>query len=59
MTSRTNRKVDGFLRKAKQWKEEFEKLRTIILDTGLTEDIKWMHPCYMFEDKNVVLMHGF
>jgi uncharacterized protein YdeI (YjbR/CyaY-like superfamily) len=46
--SRTNRKVDGFLRKAKQWKEEFEKLRTIILDTGLTEDIKWMHPCYMF-----------
>ncbi|WP_226535870.1 YdeI/OmpD-associated family protein [Fictibacillus halophilus] len=57
--SRTNRKVDGFLRKAKQWKEEFEKLRTIILDTGLTEDIKWMHPCYMFEDKNVVLMHGF
>lgn len=57
--SRTSRKVDGFLRKAKQWKEEFEKLRTIILETGLTEDIKWMHPCYMFEDKNVVLMHGF
>ncbi|RZT21639.1 YdeI/OmpD-associated family protein [Fictibacillus sp. BK138] len=57
--NRTNRKVDGFLRKAKQWKEEFEKLRTIILETGLTEDIKWMHPCYMFEDKNVVLMHGF
>lgn len=56
---RMNRKVDGFIRKAKQWKEEFEKLRTIILDFELTEDIKWMHPCYMFEDKNVVLIHGF
>jgi uncharacterized protein YdeI (YjbR/CyaY-like superfamily) len=57
--SRMNRKVDGFLRKTKQWKEEFEYLRPIILDCGLTEDIKWMHPCYMFEEKNVVLMHGF
>jgi uncharacterized protein YdeI (YjbR/CyaY-like superfamily) len=56
---RMNRKVDGFLRKTKKWKEEFEKLRTIILDFELTEDIKWMHPCYMFEDKNIVLMHGF
>lgn len=57
--SRMNRKVDGFLRKTKQWKEEFETLRTIILDCGLTEDIKWMHPCYMYEEKNIVLMHGF
>ncbi|MEH7235046.1 YdeI/OmpD-associated family protein [Bacillus sp. JJ1562] len=54
-----NRKVDGFIKKAKQWKEEYEKLREIILDFELTEDIKWMHPCYMFEDKNIVLMHGF
>lgn len=57
--SRMNRKVDGFLRKTNQWKEELEYLRPIILDCGLTEDIKWMHPCYMFEEKNVVLMHGF
>jgi uncharacterized protein YdeI (YjbR/CyaY-like superfamily) len=57
--SRMNRKVDGFLRKTKQWKEEFEQLRPIILDCGLTEDIKWMHPCYMYEEKNIVLMHGF
>ncbi|MFD0674676.1 YdeI family protein [Cohnella sp. GCM10027633] len=54
-----NRKVDGFMRKAKQWKEEFEKLREIVLDCELTEDIKWMHPCYMHEDKNIVLIHGF
>jgi uncharacterized protein YdeI (YjbR/CyaY-like superfamily) len=57
--NRMNRKVDGFLRKTKQWKEEFEQLRPIILNCGLTEDIKWMHPCYMYEEKNIVLMHGF
>ncbi|MBB3114177.1 uncharacterized protein YdeI (YjbR/CyaY-like superfamily) [Paenibacillus phyllosphaerae] len=60
MTTRvTNPKVDGFLRKAKTWKEEFEKLRKIVLDCGLTEDFKWMHPCYTLEDKNIVLIHGF
>ncbi|WP_270181294.1 YdeI/OmpD-associated family protein [Alkalihalobacillus sp. CinArs1] len=54
-----SRKVDGFLKKAKQWKEEFETLREIILDCDLTEDMKWMHPCYMYDDKNIVLIHGF
>lgn len=58
-SSRKNRKVDGFLKKAKKWKEEFEALRNIVLDCELTEDIKWMHPCYMFENKNIVLIHGF
>ncbi|NTU18026.1 YdeI/OmpD-associated family protein [Bacillus subtilis] len=57
--SRTNPKVDEFLSKAKKWKEEFEKLRTIILDCKLTEDFKWMHPCYTYNNKNVVLIHGF
>lgn len=52
-------KVDEFMRKAKQWKEEFEKLREIVLDCELTEDIKWMHPCYIYDGKNVVLIHGF
>lgn len=56
---RRSRKVDGFMRKAKQWKEEFEALREIVLDCELSEDIKWMHPCYMYGDKNVVLIHGF
>ena len=57
--SRMNPKVDGFLRKAKKWKEEFEKLRNIVLDCELTEEIKWMHPCYTLENKNIVLIHGF
>lgn len=58
--SRLNPKVDEFLSKAQQWKEESEKLRSIIFDCGeLTEDYKWMHPCYTLKGKNVVLIHGF
>ncbi|MFC4306750.1 YdeI/OmpD-associated family protein [Cohnella boryungensis] len=54
-----NSKIDPFFRKAKNWKEEFEKLREIVLDCELTEDFKWMHPCYTFQGKNIVLIHGF
>jgi uncharacterized protein YdeI (YjbR/CyaY-like superfamily) len=57
--SRMNPKVDEFLGKAKKWKEEYETLRNIVLDCGLTEEFKWMHPCYTFEKKNIVLIHGF
>ncbi|MDM5198228.1 YdeI family protein [Fictibacillus enclensis] len=56
----TNPKVEAFFIRAKKWKEEFEKLRSIVLSCEeLTEDFKWMHPCYTFEGKNVVLIHGF
>jgi len=57
--SKMNCKVDEFFNKAKKWKEEYEKLRTIVLDCRLTEDFKWMHPCYTFHNKNIVLIHGF
>ncbi|SFL58993.1 Uncharacterized conserved protein YdeI, YjbR/CyaY-like superfamily, DUF1801 family [Paenibacillus sp. 1_12] len=57
--SRINPKVDEFLSKAKNWKEEYEKLRHIVLDCELTEEFKWMHPCYTFQNKNIVLIHGF
>lgn len=57
--SRMNPKVDEFLSKAKKWKEEYEKLRNIVLDCELTEELKWMHPCYTFQNKNIVLIHGF
>jgi len=56
---RTNPEVDAFLSKAKKWQEEFEKLRTIVLDCGLTEELKWGVPCYTFEKSNIVLIHGF
>ncbi|WP_279620312.1 YdeI family protein [Priestia megaterium] len=57
--NKMNPKVDEFLTKAKKWKEEYETLRKIVLDCELTEDFKWMNPCYTFEKKNIVLMHGF
>ena len=52
-------KVDFFFNKAKQWQEEYKKLRMIILDCGLNEEYKWMHPCYTFQESNIVLIHGF
>ena len=54
-----NPKVDGYIRKNKRWQAELEKLRTIVLDCRLTEDVKWKSPCYMFEDSNIVLIHVF
>jgi len=54
-----NPKVDAFLNRATQWQEEFRELRKIILDCGLVEELKWGVPCYTFEEKNVVLIHGF
>jgi uncharacterized protein YdeI (YjbR/CyaY-like superfamily) len=57
--NKMNPKVDWFFNKAKQWKEEYEKLRALALDCGVTEELKWGCPCYTFENKNIVLIHGF
>ena len=54
-----NPKVDFFFNKAKQWQEEYEKLRMIALDCGLTEELKWGCPCYALNNQNIVLIHGF
>lgn len=55
-----NLKVDQFLKNATSWKSEMTLLRKIILEQSeLEEDYKWMHPCYTFNGKNVVLIHGF
>jgi uncharacterized protein YdeI (YjbR/CyaY-like superfamily) len=57
--NRTNPKVDGYLRNVKKWQEEFVILRRIVLDCQLTEELKWGSPCYTFQKRNVVLIHGF
>ena len=54
-----NPKVDAFFSKTKKWREELEKLRTIILDCGLTEELKWGKPCYTFQNSNIVILQGF
>ena len=57
--NKMNPKVDGFLRKAKKWRDEFEELRMICLGCGLTEELKWGKPCYTYQTSNIVLIHGF
>ena len=54
-----NPKVEFYFSKASKWQKEYEKLRLIMLDCGLTEELKWGCPCYTFEGNNVVLIHGF
>jgi uncharacterized protein YdeI (YjbR/CyaY-like superfamily) len=56
--SKANPKVDAFIANAKNWQEEFKKLRAILLDSELTEDFKWSQPCYTFQGKNVVVIGG-
>ena len=54
-----NPKVDFFFDEAEKWQQEFKQLRAIILDCGLTEELKWGQPCYIFQNSNIVLIHGF
>jgi uncharacterized protein YdeI (YjbR/CyaY-like superfamily) len=63
--SAINPRVNFFFEKAKQWQEEYERLRNIILECGLTEELKWGVPCYTLpsatvsKKSNIVLIHGF
>jgi uncharacterized protein YdeI (YjbR/CyaY-like superfamily) len=54
-----NPKVDFYFNKAQKWQDEVKKLRTIVLDCGLAEELKWGCPCYTFQDSNIVLIHDF
>jgi uncharacterized protein YdeI (YjbR/CyaY-like superfamily) len=54
-----NPKVDAYVSRAETWQEEIKKLRRIILDCDLTEELKWGTPCYSFQESNIVLIHVF
>lgn len=54
-----NPKVDFYFNRAGKWQEHLNLLRSVILDTGLEEELKWGVPCYTFEKKNIVLIHDF
>lgn len=54
-----NSKVDFYFAKAEKWQQELSELRTIVLECGLVEELKWGVPCYTFQKKNVALIHGF
>jgi uncharacterized protein YdeI (YjbR/CyaY-like superfamily) len=57
--NKTNPKVDFFFRKSEKWQKELTKLRTIVLECQLTEELKWGVPCYSFQKSNIVLIHEF
>jgi uncharacterized protein YdeI (YjbR/CyaY-like superfamily) len=57
--NKMNPKIDGYVRKSKKWHEVLQKLRTIILDSPLTEEVKWRVPCYTFENSNVLILATF
>jgi uncharacterized protein YdeI (YjbR/CyaY-like superfamily) len=59
MMNSMNPKVDFYFSKAKKWQEELEQLRMIVLECGLTEELKWGCPCYTFQKSNIVLIHVF
>lgn len=54
-----NPKVDAFVENAGKWQEEFRQLRRIILESRVAEEFKWGVPCYTFQNRNILLMHGF
>ena len=54
-----NPKVDWYFEKNEKWQSAIKKLRTIILDCGLTEELKWGCPCYTHENSNIALIHVF
>jgi uncharacterized protein YdeI (YjbR/CyaY-like superfamily) len=54
-----NPKVDWFFTKNTKWQEEYSELRMLVLDCGLTEELKWGCPCYTIEKNNIILIHGF
>ena len=57
--NKRNPKVDGYLKRAKKWQKEIEKLRRISIACGLTEELKWGKPCYTFQKSNIVIIQGF
>src|ERR1700752_564875 len=57
--SSMNPKVDFYFSKKNKWQEEIRKLRTIVLNCGLNEELKWGCPCYTFQKTNIVLIHVF
>jgi uncharacterized protein YdeI (YjbR/CyaY-like superfamily) len=51
--------IESLFDNEEKWQKEMKKLRSIILDLPLNEEVKWGCPCYTHQGNNVVLIHGF
>ncbi len=45
--------------KVHTWPEELRRLRAIVQDCMLTEEVKWGVPCYTLNGKNVLMIYAF
>jgi uncharacterized protein YdeI (YjbR/CyaY-like superfamily) len=54
-----NTKADWYFIKNEKWQKEITKLREVVLECGLNEELKWGCPCYTYKDHNIVLIHAF
>ena len=48
--------VDAYVARSERWPDEMSRLRTILRERGLTEEIKWRKPCYTYDGKNIVIL---
>jgi len=42
--------------RVRTWEKELQLLRSIIVECGVIEELKWSHPCYTFQNKNIVML---
>jgi len=54
-----HKSVDDYIQSSAQWRNELAQLRSVLVSTELTEEVKWGAPCYTFDGKNVVGIGGF
>jgi uncharacterized protein YdeI (YjbR/CyaY-like superfamily) len=48
--------VDAYIQRSERWSDVIGSLRSVLLDSGLTEDFKWRSPCYTHEGRNIVIV---
>ena len=51
--------VDAYLEASEQWPDEIRALRSLLLEAGLGEAIKWGKPCYSHDDANIAIIQEF
>jgi uncharacterized protein YdeI (YjbR/CyaY-like superfamily) len=57
--STPNPKIDEFVKRAKTWRAEIQKIRSILIECGLDEELKWGKPCFQFDGKNIAIIQPF
>ncbi|MCB1383801.1 MAG: YdeI/OmpD-associated family protein [Notoacmeibacter sp.] len=43
----------------RRWRDGLEALRRICLEAGLSETVKWAHPCYVSDGRNIAVLGAF